>query len=61
MERATMSVPEMAKKLGVSRSLGYEMVKSGQMPALRLGLKRIVVPISAVERMLEEAAGGCAK
>jgi excisionase family DNA binding protein len=60
LEKATMSVPEMAKRLGVSRSLGYELVKSGQVPALKLGIKRLVVPVYVVERMLEEA-GSCAR
>lgn len=56
-ERATLSVDEAAKILGVSRSLGFTMAKSGQLPVLRLGEKRLVVPVSALTRMLDKAAG----
>lgn len=56
-EKATMNLPEFARKLGISRSLAYKMAASGQIPVIRLGQKRIVVPAWAVEKMLNEAAG----
>ncbi len=56
-ERTTLSVPEAAKVLGVSRSLAFRMVERGELPALRLGQKRLVVPTVAIVRMLEQAAG----
>jgi excisionase family DNA binding protein len=55
--KSTLSVPEAAKVLGVSRSLGFSMAKSGQLPVLRLGSRRLVVPTSALARMLDCAAG----
>jgi excisionase family DNA binding protein len=61
VERAVMSIPEMAKKLGVSRSLGYALVKNGQIPVLRLGIKRLVVPTHVIDKLLQGAAIRCAK
>jgi excisionase family DNA binding protein len=59
-ERLCFSVPEAARMLGISRGLAYELARSGQLPALRLG-KRLLVPKVALERLLSEAsssAGG---
>ena len=60
MERETLSVPEAAQVLGISRSLAYEMARIGRLPTIRFG-KRLVVPRPALERMLEqsEVTGGC--
>ncbi|MFZ5639181.1 MAG: helix-turn-helix domain-containing protein [Bacillota bacterium] len=51
--KATMTVPEAAKYLGISRSLAYTLIKSGEIPSLKLGEKRIIIPRTALERMLE--------
>jgi excisionase family DNA binding protein len=53
--RATVSVPEAAKILGVGRNQGYEGVKKGQIPVIRIG-KRLLVPLAALERMLQGTA-----
>ncbi|MGH9917946.1 MAG: helix-turn-helix domain-containing protein [Nitrososphaerales archaeon] len=50
----TLSVPETAKLLGVSRDLVYELVAQGELPALRLG-RRIVLPRRAIEELVEAA------
>jgi len=52
--RDTMTVEEAGRRLGVGRNNAYEAVKSGTIPALRIG-KRWVVPVAAFERMLAEA------
>lgn len=52
--RATMTVTEAAEVLGVSRSTAYELVRSGDLPALRLG-RRIVVPEHAIDDLLDSA------
>ena len=49
--RLTMTVSEAAQALGISRTLAYEMVRSNELPSLRLG-RRLVVPVRALERML---------
>jgi excisionase family DNA binding protein len=42
-EPLTLSVTEAAGLLGISRALAYELVRTGDIPAIRLG-RRIVVP-----------------
>jgi excisionase family DNA binding protein len=57
-ERATLTVEEAGGLLGISRSLAYEMARTGALPILRFG-KRIVIPRKAVEAMLERPAPSC--
>ena len=51
-ERLTLTVEEAGELLGISRSLAYEMARTGQLPTLRFG-KRIVVPKKAIQTMLD--------
>ena len=44
-EKLTLSVPEAANLLGISRGLCYEWVKTG---------RRLLVPKRALEKLLEE-------
>ncbi len=53
--RKTISVEEAGKILGVSRPKAYELVNQGVIPALRLGKHKIVVPIAALDKYLENA------
>ena len=50
-EQQTYKVAEAARLLGIGRNLAYELVRSGQIPSLRLG-RRIVVPKGAFDRLL---------
>jgi|YNPBryantNP2012_1023418.scaffolds.fasta_scaffold25580_3 excisionase family DNA binding protein len=54
MERMTYTVREAAKVLGIGRLTAYNGVKSGAIPALRIG-RRLVVPKAAIEKLLAEA------
>ncbi len=56
-DKPTIPVPEMCKILGISRALGYKEVKEGRIPSIRLGQKRVVVPTSAIVKMLNDACG----
>jgi excisionase family DNA binding protein len=49
-----ISIPAAAKMLGVSRNTGYEMAKIGQLPVIKCGRRRLVVPKAALEKMLRE-------
>ena len=49
--RLALSVTEAAKVLGISRASAYELVKTGELPSVKLG-GRIIVPIRLLERML---------
>jgi excisionase family DNA binding protein len=49
--RLTVSVPEAARILGISRALAYELVARGELPSLRLG-RRLVVPVARLAALL---------
>jgi excisionase family DNA binding protein len=48
----TITVERAAELLGISRGQGYEGVRTGAIPSIRIG-RRIVVPTAKVRRMLE--------
>ncbi len=50
--RMTLTVEEAAEILGISRAFAYSLVKTDQLPSLRLG-RRLVVPRRALERLLD--------
>jgi excisionase family DNA binding protein len=51
----TVTVEEAAELLGISRTLAYELVGRGELPHLRLGRRRIVVPLKALEALVDGA------
>lgn len=51
--RLCVTVPEAAKMLGISRNFAYQLVREGKLPSIRFG-KRILIPLAALEKMLEE-------
>lgn len=55
-ETLTLTVPEAAKLLRISRSAAYESVRTGSIPAIRFG-RTIRIPRYALERLL----AGCGK
>ena len=55
MERLTLSVPEAAEILGLSRARMYEWVKSEGFPSISVG-KRILVSAKGLDRWVEEQA-----
>lgn len=54
LQRATMSVPEAAIRLGIGRTQAYAAVQRGEIPAVKVG-RRLLVPEAALERLLNEA------
>jgi excisionase family DNA binding protein len=54
-ERKTLTVTEAAKALGICRNKAYEAARSGEIPTIKIG-KRLLVPLAALERMLQGAA-----
>ena len=50
----TYTVEQVAGILGISRSTAYECVRLGTLPSLRFR-RRIVIPASSIERLLEGA------
>jgi excisionase family DNA binding protein len=55
IKRRTLTIEEAAVTLGVSKALAYEMAREGKLPTLRVG-KRWLVPVVALDRLLECAA-----
>lgn len=53
IEKKALSVEEAAAALGISRSLAYNMVRAGKIPARRLG-KRWLISSKALDRFLED-------
>ncbi|MDA0338378.1 MAG: helix-turn-helix domain-containing protein, partial [Proteobacteria bacterium] len=41
MHRATLTITETAKRLGIGRSAAYEAARTGQIPTIKIG-KRIL-------------------
>lgn len=54
MEKKTLTVPEAAKALGIGRTAAYEAARTGQLPTIKIG-KRILVPVTALVRLLKSA------
>lgn len=57
MERLTFTVEEAAKVLGIGRGTAYEGVRTGQIPSITVGRRRLV-PRAALLKLLEEPSGG---
>ena len=51
IKRATYTVPEAGKKLGIGKNSAYEAAHTGQIPTIRVG-RRLLVPRAALDRML---------
>jgi excisionase family DNA binding protein len=54
-DRLTVTVEQAGARLGVSRTLAYELMRRGQIPSRRLG-RRVVVPVRALELMVDAVA-----
>lgn len=52
-DKLTLSVPEVAERLGISKGKAYELVHTKQIPSIRFG-RRWLIPRIRFEAMLEE-------
>ena len=55
-ECETLDLPEVAARLGVSRTSIYRWAKDGTVPTIRLG-RRLLVPRAVVEELLDPHGG----
>ena len=55
MEKLTYSVQETARVLGVSKNSAYSYCAQGLIPTIRFG-KRLVVPVKALNDLLDSAS-----
>lgn len=56
--RMVFSVEEMARELGISRPVAYELVKKDGFPAVRISERRIVIPTDKLRTWLNSQAEG---
>ena len=56
MEKTTLSVQELAARLGVSLPVAYELVKRPDFPSLRIG-GRILIPVDRFHQWLDRQTG----
>ena len=57
--KLTVSVPEAAKLLGVSKTTAYELAHSEDFPAFSVG-NRLLVSVAGLEKWVEEQAAKAA-
>lgn len=57
VQRETYNLAEVAKILGIGINQCYELARQGKLPVLRLGARRMVVPRSALVKLLESSSG----
>ncbi len=50
-----LRVPEVARTLGIARSLAYEMARDGRLPTVHIG-KAVRIPRRRLEAWIEERA-----
>jgi excisionase family DNA binding protein len=56
--RLVYSIHEAAHALHCSKSLVYDLVKADKLPHVHLSEKRVVIPVTALERYLMEQSEG---
>ena len=54
MDEMAISVPEAARRLGISRTFAYQMIRAGDIPSVKIGQK-ILVPMKWLEEKLKPA------
>ena len=47
-----VSIEQAGQMLNISRNLAYQMAKEGKIPTIKLGKRRLLVPVAALEKML---------
>lgn len=57
-KKLAYSVPEMAGLLGISRTVAYELITKGEIPSVRLGKRKILVPVSRLREWLDKKSAG---
>ena len=56
VEKLTVTVPEMAKIVGVSTCTAYNLIHRADFPVISIG-RRAVIPLDGLKRWIEAQAG----
>ncbi|MBO7310627.1 MAG: helix-turn-helix domain-containing protein [Clostridia bacterium] len=59
-DKLVLDVAELAKVLGVSKPVAYELIKRRGFPAVRVSERRIVIPVDSLCKWLEAEASAAA-
>ena len=57
MEKATLTVKEAAKVLGVGINAMYELVRAEGFPVIQISKRRLVIPKAQLERWVDAESG----
>lgn len=57
--RAGLGPKEFAKNTGISEPTIYRLIKSGEIKAVRIGPRRLLIPMGEVERLLQNGTHAC--
>ncbi len=55
-EKLAVSVDEVARMLGISRPVAYQLAHQSGFPAIRVSDRRIIVPVDSLKDWLEQQA-----
>ena len=44
-DKLTLSVPEVSRLTGLSRTFIYEMIRSGELPSVHIGTRRLILRV----------------
>lgn len=48
-----VTVEKAGQMLGISRNLAYQLVKEGKIPTIKVGKRRLLVPLVELERLMK--------
>ena len=54
-DRACYTVPELAERLGLSVETVYRGIRRNEIPHLRIGQRRLILPKASIDRWLASA------
>jgi excisionase family DNA binding protein len=49
-----ISVPDVARQLGIAKGLAYQMVRDGRLPSVLLGKRAVRVPLARLQVWISE-------
>lgn len=49
-----ISVPDVARQLGIAKGLAYQMVRDGRLPSVLLGKRAVRVPLARLQAWITE-------
>lgn len=47
-----VGLQEAARLLGISKSLAYKLAATGEIPTIKMGERRRIVPMAAIEKLI---------